>query len=324
MRNLLTTLLTLYMKTITTILLLLVLASCGKEKYPTEVTPITSDCLELGTPPLNDWNYLIDPNYYTYPCFNPNNSNEIIFTHRNYGSGQTILYRYNLTTKEKSFIYEGVQIFAPRWGSNDWILMNLSDRNIWKIKSDGTNLTQLTDSGNDFYPTWNSNATCFAAFRGSFNDNLQKTILYTPEAIPFDTLEDSGVSASTNWSISGVACSVSPNNISVANLNLDTLLFLYNGEFNHIGGCHWISNEEFLWSFEEGIFKTNYITSSTELVKASCRTRSYQSPTFHPNANKIIWTRVELKQLNSQDILVTSRLFIMNPDGSEEVEIIIE
>ena len=47
--------------------------------------------------------------------------------------------------------------------------------------------------------------------------------------------------------------------------------------------------------------------------------------TLHQNFYyKIIWTRVDLKQLNDFDIEVKSRLFIMNPDGSEETELIIE
>lgn len=300
-----------------------ILVSCCKEDNNEVITPVVSDCQELGTTPLQGWNYVVDSSFYLYPCFNPNDANEIIYTHREYGNGLTRLYRYNLTTHEKLLLHTGEQKFAPDWGSNDWVLMNLADTNIWKIKSDGTSLTQLTNSGNDFYPIWNSDATIFGAFRGSFNDNLQKTILYSAEAIPFDTLVSTSL-GNSNWSINSLVCAISSNGPTVSDLNIDTLLYWQQGNFIHEGGCHWLNNSEFLWSYESGIFKTNYATGYTELVKASCRTRMYQSPTYHPTINKIIWTRVDLNQLNDYDIAVKSRLFIMNPDGSEETEIIIE
>jgi hypothetical protein len=311
------------MRTLLIFALLVILAGCCKQENEEMIPPVVSECSELGTTPFQGWNYIVDSASYLYPCFNPNNPNEIIFTHRAYGNGLTKLYRYDLTTHSKTLLHTGDQIFSPDWGSNDWILMNLSGNSIWKIKPDGTELTQLLNTGNDFYPIWNSDATIFGAFRGSFNDNLQKTILYTDTAVPLDTLESTSV-GNSNWSLNNFTCSISGYGPKVSDLISDTILYSQLGEYNHEGGCHWLNIEEFLWSYEEGIFKTNYATGYTELVKESCRTRMYQSPTYHPAINKIIWTRVDMKQLNDFDIEVKSRLFMMNPDGSEETEIIIE
>jgi len=312
------------MKTPTLLLVLLILTSCCKKEDEEEITPPISDCLELGIPPLNDWTYLVDTNYYMYPCFNPNNSNEIIFTKKNNATDVTKLYKYNLQTQEKTLLHVGYQIFPSNWGSNDWILLNLAGNSIWKIKSDGSELTQLTNTGNDFNPIWNMDATMFGAFRGLFADNLQKTILYTPEAIPIDTLDHSGVGTNSCWSLNSLTCSAGENGPVVYDLLNDSVVFTQLRSCNRVVGSHWINQSEFLWSYEEGIFKTNYITGSTELVKESCRTRLYFDPTFHPSLNKFIWCRVDLKQLNAFQIEVKSRLFMMNPDGSNETEIIIE
>lgn len=312
------------MKTLLIFVTLCFLISCCKEESNEVITPTISDCQELGPTPLMGWTYLVDTNYYMYPCFNPNNSDEIIFTKKNNAIDVTKLYKYNLQTHEKSLIHEGYQIFPSDWGSNDWILLNLFGNSVWKIKSDGTSLTQILNTGNDFYPIWNSDATIFGAFRGSFVDNLQKTILYSADAIAFDTLQSSSVGSNSCWSINQFTCSATDNGPKVSDLMNDSVIFTQSRACNFVGGAHWLNYEEFLWSYEEGIFKTNYITGNTELVKASCRTRLYLAPTYHSNINKIIWTRVDLNQLNDFDIEVKSRLFMMNPDGSEETEIIIE
>jgi hypothetical protein len=312
------------MRTTFILFLLLIFLSCCKEENYEAIIPNTSDCAELGTTPLQGWTFLVDTNYYMYPCFNPNNSDEIIFTKKNNATDITNLYKYNLQTHEKSLLHVGYQIFPSDWGSNDWILLNLHGNSIWRINSDGTGLTQLSNTGNDFYPIWRSDCMMYSAFRGSFEDNLQKTILYTTESIPFDTLQNTGLGSNSDWNQDGLACGMGDYGPKVFDISNDSIVFYDSGEYNFSGGSAWLNDHEFVWSYESGIYKTDYLTDEKNLVKASCRTRLYQSPTYDPTINKIIWTRVDLKQLNDFDIEVKSRLFIMNPDGSEETEIIIE
>src|SRR5690554_1112618 len=50
------------------------------------------------------------------PCFNPNNSNEILYQEdTNEGTG---IYKYNLLTKEKTLIIEESIVSQPSWGLN--------------------------------------------------------------------------------------------------------------------------------------------------------------------------------------------------------------
>jgi len=121
-----------------------------------------------------------------------------------------------------------------------------------------------------------------------------------------------------------LACGMGSDGPKVFDITNDTIVYFDSSQYNFSGGSTWLSANEFIWSYEKGIYKTNYITGAKNLIKASCRTRLYLDPTYHSNINKIIWTRVDLNQLNDFDIEVKSRLFMMNPDGSEETEIIIE
>ncbi|MFM2316301.1 MAG: hypothetical protein RLZZ155_633 [Bacteroidota bacterium] len=312
------------MKKLLTFISLSFLISCCKEKSNECATPPICDCQELGEGPLNGWTYLIDSNYYMYPCFNPNNSDEIIFTKKNNATDVTKLYKYNLQTHEKSLIHEGYQIFPPSWGKNDWILLNLYGRSVWKIKSDGTELTQLTNTFNDLYPIWRSDCSIFSAHRGAFTDILQKTILYTPDGIPFDTLQNTGLGSNSDWREDGLSCSMGDYGPRVSDISNDVVVFFDSAQYSGSGGSTWLNVNEFIWSYEKGIYKTNYLTGVKNLIKPTCRTRLYFDPTYSSNVNKIIWARVDLKQLNDFEIEVKSRLFMMNPDGSDETEIIIE
>jgi hypothetical protein len=315
------------MKTLKFFILLSLLSSCGKEKNELcNVSPIPIyECIELGEPPYQDWDYQIDTNHYLYPCFNPNNSDEIIYTIKNYSTGTSKLYKYNLITHAKFLVFEGDQLFSPDWGSNNWILLNLSDRNIWRIKSDGTELTQLTNHYDDFHAVWNKDGSKFIALDGNFDISSQGVTLYDFNGNILDTLNSFGLGPSSNWHHDSLLLTLGDYyGSTVIDVKKDSILFSTNNSYDFIGGCHWLNSQEFLWSYEAGIFKTNYVTGITELVKSSCQTRMYQSPTYHATINKFVWKRVDLKQLNEFDVEVKSRLFIMNPDGTEEEELILE
>jgi hypothetical protein len=309
------------MKIFSALIVILLLWGCSKEQGVAPI-PLEADCKELIFPdePSLGLIYIIDSASYLHPSFNPNNPDEIIFKHKEYGTGVSRLYRYNLVTKEKYLIYTGELYFPSYWGSNDWIIMNPEDKNVWKIRPDGTGLAQLTNSNSDFYPTWSPDASMFMASR--VFGGWSRTILYTSDAIPVDTLDNVGLSAGGNWSNSNMNC----RGDHVADIYKDSIVFSITIQEEHTGilGVHWLNEEEYLWSYEAGIFHTNYITGITTLVKSSCRTREYMCPTYHPLKNKVIWQKVELTQLDKFKVAVKSRLYMMNTDGTEEEEIIIE
>jgi hypothetical protein len=106
--------------------------SCHKDSLDNEST-----CDELPQGPPFGWSYIVDTPHYSFPYFNPNNPEQIIFQKKNYQTGAVSLLKFNLVTKVSSVLYAGENIFQPKWGKDGWILLNLSDNNIWKIKDNG-------------------------------------------------------------------------------------------------------------------------------------------------------------------------------------------
>lgn len=85
--------------------------------------------------------------------------------------------------------------------------------------------------------------------------------------------------------------------------------------------AEWINEHEFVWSYEDGIFRTNYVTGQTTQIKESCNARLYRSVTYHPASDKLIWSRSDLKHLHDNILEGKTRLYMMNTDGTGEEEI---
>lgn len=86
----------------------------------------------------------------TSAMFNPKNSDEIIFIE--YRSGeQSKLFIWNILNKEKRLLeIVNLPIYRADWGEDGWILLNTKEGNTWKIRENGSRLSQITFSNKDY------------------------------------------------------------------------------------------------------------------------------------------------------------------------------
>jgi len=85
--------------------------------------------------------------------FNPNNSNEIVYLKYD-GLFDRYLMTYNLVTDVSQVLHQDVFNFQPKWSMKDWIVFNNTHGQLWKIKSNGDSLTQLSINIQAWYPEW--------------------------------------------------------------------------------------------------------------------------------------------------------------------------
>ncbi len=102
------------------------------------------------------------PYVYNFPSYNPNNDNEFAY-YRAKGEDQGLdsreLWKFNGCTGEATFLTDQYY-YRTDWGSNDWILFTGTGHQIYKIKSSGDSLTQLTNQGGfNIAGKWNLSAT---------------------------------------------------------------------------------------------------------------------------------------------------------------------
>lgn len=99
------------------------------------------------------------PYDYTYPSFNPNDPDQLAYyRHDNLalapGSEVWIM---DFCTGGQQLITDNA-FYGLDWGANGWLAYTGTDQNIWKVKSNGDSLAQLTFIGDyNRFPKWNPN-----------------------------------------------------------------------------------------------------------------------------------------------------------------------
>lgn len=292
--------------------IVLCIFQCKKEN--TEPDCITHEQLTNG---LEESLFLPELPFYENPHFNPNNSNEIIFRFAN--GGVLDLIKYNLQTKEKEVLYQGFFSRYIRWGRNDWILMNIQDDlgfNIYKIRSNGQDLTRLTTSGNCLDPMWNIDGDKFI-YRLGYTSPAE-WILADENGSVVDTLF-AGSKGGSSWQHDSLMASVNTDGLVVYNpFNPEYWRYEVEGVAQSLNGAVWLDNERVLWCHTTGIYITNVTTWSTEVIKETCNGDTYQLPTYATDIDKVIFQRMErLKKASEPKGTVRVSLYMMNPDGTE-------
>ncbi len=312
------------MKYLYLIILVILFFSCEKEK-PTNKPIDNSDACILIPPSQSmiGYDYKIDSFTIERPCFNPNNSDEIVFFIKTYSSNITSkLIKYNLKTFEKEILLEAELYFQPSWANNDWIIFGLKDENIWKIKSNGDSLTQLTFIGSNFNPECNYNSNRIICS----NTNQGCSFIYDFYGNSIDTLNMT--SSAFDWNADNQILIKSDNGTYRYNYNTKELI-LYNENYYpiHFMKAQWINEDEFITSGDDGInsngaiYKTNILTGNIECIKEYCNAWIYNFPDYSPQLDKLIWQKVKKKKIGDNLIEVKFVLVLMNTDGTNEQEI---
>ena len=233
--------------------------------------------------------------------YNPVNDNEIIYFKLN--ANMRELFRYNLATDQKVLIGSFPIINSIDWGINDWLLMEI-EGNIWKMKSNGNNLTQLTSDNNHFHPKWNFNSSKIMAYYFSTPTDEHFEML-NPNGVFIDSIKDpaiykkypnASVKHSKEWFISFTA----PNYLHVVDLNNRQILRdLAFESIKYISEVLWINDNEAILNSTYGLYHYTYSTNSLLKLRCQCPQKQYRYIVSNALCNKLLMTRVLFDQIDS-------------------------
>ncbi len=120
------------------------------------------DCEELYSSAI--------PYDYIEPCFNPKNPEQLAyyrFDNTAFEVGSEI-WVADFCTGEKKMLVNNA-LYGLDWSVKDWLIYTADDQKIWKVKSNGDSLTQLTFVGDyNRYPKWSPDGE-----RIAFNAEIQ-------------------------------------------------------------------------------------------------------------------------------------------------------
>lgn len=149
------------------------IASCKKDKTPFPFEPpyndlehgwYTEDCTDSWPDHWVDSfssnsSFAEDQVVFKVPKFNPSNPDEIVYYQINHNENLRQLVKYNLKTKQKTVLTEGLTITGePAWGENGWIAFStLPSRILYRVKDNGTELSTFTNNQSGIYPNWLGN-----------------------------------------------------------------------------------------------------------------------------------------------------------------------
>ena len=252
-----------------------------------------------------------------------NNADEIIFFIQGKALGGTMLQmnlvKLNLSTNVLSTLLTTNFASRPSWSKTGWIVFGLRDEQIWKIKDNGDSLTQVTSTAPNYNPFFTNDTDVFicdnsanganTALLMSLNGEILDTLYDYPDQRTPACNSKNTLLGATNFSM--VTYKLGDNvSVVVPDDNFDA---------PHFNGVVWLTDSTCIWADNAGIYTTSIITSDKKQVLETCDSRLYFSPIYARSINKVIWTKLIYDQVEGKNILhFTSRLVMMNPDGTDE------
>ena len=263
---------------------------------------------------------------YTYPCFNPNNVEELAFIRTENETFKSNLCVLNLCDGQLN-CFEVNHLDNLDWGTNNWILFIGRDLQVWKIKPDGTSLTMLTSNGENATPSWNGDGDKIAYSL----TNTGEFIIIGSNGNVIEINESMQYRGTYDWSYSNKLITPfepgSADDIYYYDLDQDTLVKVDeegNGAYIHDG--EWGQDERLYWLVKFQLaytdIKTKERTSIFELPVAF-NNRRYCNFTISPDNQYIVLSREDWKQIDDCSAEVVHSLYIMDIDGANERKILI-
>lgn len=297
-----------------TLLTLIFFTACKEDM------PIVEECMEVELT-----NGFFQPIWYpgfynsaSNICVNPNDGDELIF------AKDSNLVKYNLLSNEAEILIEDMNIRGLEWHEQDWVLFYAAENpayietDVWKIRSNGEDLTQLTFTKNWRSILWRNNGTEFIARKYLNFDSL---FLYSDEGELMDSFSfiSDGFSS---WKNDDEFVYFEDNDkIITGNIEtetFDTLTFTGISDIANSRAMDFISDNELVATTTEGIFKINIETGAYQTLRETCNANHYSLRTYSPENNRLFLNNIQYITEEDGRIRQDVHLVSMKIDGTDE------
>jgi len=269
---------------------------------------------------------------YEMPCFNPDNSAEIVFIEHDYDGAVYSLTKLNLSSGLESILLDSLAIISPPKWSNGWIFFGTDDFNIWKLRDDGDSLVQLTFDGDNKFPEPSPDGTqlCYlVSGSGPYGE-----VFISTSGTLIDTVHAYGPGTGgwyeSNWSVTDKICtstgSIPDYGVGYFDLTTGVLETVaqwgYESGQDEIVAIKWHPNSEdiYLSKWSNDLLKINIHSGEQTIVKLGCFHHYYPDFSISADGQSIIACKLEVDSIISNQVLhIKQSIVLMNINGCEEV-----
>ena len=312
----------------------LILFGCKKETpdlpHPPTGSEDGSECLPIVAPDTSlSWLFGWSDYRKMMPCFNPSNNDEILYIDQIPGSPFADMCIYNLATNENQCILSGqTYLYPPRWHPNGWILFRGNGDNVYRIKSNGDSLLQITTSSVFQRPVWRPDGKAWISNNtGDFTGDID---VFDLEGNLIDVIPGEEFFIG-DWSENNriVTRTYDSGIYQIGWIDVENALWQYldfdtTSPQPSMRDLRWIpmSDEVMFSQIGSDITKIHVFTGEKNRVREGCGTRYYNYFSINNNCSKIIAERVTPEEMYSDgwfNIMIRkSEIVIMNFDGTGE------
>ena len=340
--------------------LLLTLAACQKADKPDDPLPAVcgecETCVDYppGNNPLslgynNNWGYAKPdkPQLRAHPQCNPDNSDEVLYARTVAGGGAgSGLYMLNLRTKqERRVLPNPLNLGGPvvgdggvRLGTREWLVFGSTAGHLWRVKTNGDSLTQLTTNRQVSYasPFWSPEGRrIICTQRDGRSDSI---VVFSATGQRLEALPVPGqFAAPIAWSPDGNRLVFLLGAGFADPATVPTGLFIYDfrtrqsvravspqalvpGTVGRHAGIDWlVDNRTLLFAGGGGVYSFDTQTQQTTLLHKGCLSRQYLELDVSRDGRTVVVQREDYEVRGTPPALYgTTDLYLMNPDGRNE------
>lgn len=288
-----------------------------------------ADCEELYSPAI--------PYDYYYPSFNPNDPEQFAYYRFDNTKFEVAseLWVADFCTGEKEMLVNNA-LYGLDWSIKDWLVYTADDQNIWKIKSNGDSLTQLTFVG-DFnrYPKWNPDANKIA-FQSEIMGN---TFFFISNEFgeSIDTIEELSYSRTWSWIDNDRICyfvgefngSFTTQKMNIYNTQTKEVDFLHNliiqqtNDSLVLNAVSFPSDNSIVWCALGFVGKTDLSTGSFEILRERLYHERFYYLTVRPGEKEILFSKRSMYYVENCRFDSEYDFFLINKDGTDQRKILL-
>ncbi len=303
-----------------------------------ELLPFTDTCFQLPPGPTTGWIETGEDNEYYFPIINPHNRNQLLYRISNDFLSTSEYWVVDFCKNEKYYLFPGqtIPVGFPVWGYNDWIYFiapaNGNSRSIWKIKSNGEELSLVNDDFEYEYllPIPDNRLIAMRQFPEYQNFYSYRSVILNPQGDVLDTLPFPIVWADYRNGKIATASTLFDGTSGFGWIDLDAETFTpanntLSYEYDGTNSIAWLNDEEIILSDRNGIHRINLVSGAYSWVKEDCSNNIFNiTQILSEEEEQIIFQEIHFFPIDDVFMDARSRLFQYDLNTNEQWEIVLD